>query len=177
MTRRRDIRNTQQSSAPVVLPHVLVAVDPGGVLIVTIDGEPFQPEPFAPAWQRSDFGRVMDRITDQCRTAVRVEVNETDGTIFTDIITPSSRTRRTGPELQEAPSPPVPTGTQLVEVAAEGFIPGEDVGVAIVVAHTDAAHTGHARALLEAALFEASLTGEVLLIGRVSGTYEIVRRP
>jgi len=121
----------------------------------------------------------MDRITDQRRTPVRVEVHESDGTSFTDIITPSP-SRRSRPEPEPANTETVletPAAPQLVEVTAEGFIPGEDIGVAIIVTHTDASHTGRARALLEATQFDASPTGEVVLIGRVSGKYEIVRHP
>src|SRR5690625_3123644 len=177
---RREIRAQQhQSQPPVTLPLVVVTVETGGTLTVTVDGAPFTPEAFAPAWRRSDFGRLMDRITDQRRTPVRVEVHESDGTSFTDIITPSPN-RRTHPEPETRKSETAldaPATPQLVEVTAEGFIPGEDIGVAIIVAHTDASHTGRARALLEAAKFDASPTGEVVLIGRVSGNYEIVRHP
>jgi len=176
---RREIRAQQQSQPPVTLPLVVVTVETGGTLTVTVDGAPFAPEAFAPAWRRSDFGRIMDRITDQRRTPVRVEVHESDGTSFTDIITPSP-SHRTRPEPETANTETAldaPSAPQLVEVTAEGFIPGEDIGVAIIVTHTGASHTGHARALLEAAQFDASSTGEVVLIGRVSGNYEIVRCP
>ena len=104
---------------------------------------------------------------------------ESDGTSFTDIITPSP-SRRTRPEPDSANTETAldaPAAPRLVEVTAEGFIPGEDIGVAIIVTHTDASHTGRARALLESAQFDASPTGEVVLIGRLSGNYEIVRHP
>lgn len=176
---RREIRaQQQQGRPPVTLPLVVVTVEKGGTLTVTVDGSLFAPEAFAPAWRRSDFGRIMDRITDQRRTPVRVEVQESDGTLFTDIITPSPN-HGTRPEPEPANTETAldaPAAPQLVEVTAEGFIPGEDIGVAIIVTHTDASHTGHARALLETAQFDASPTGEVVLIGRVSGNYEIVRR-
>src|SRR5690625_1405629 len=136
---RRETRAQQQSQPPVTLPLVVVTVERGGTLAVTVDGATFAPEAFAPAWRRSDFGRIMDRITDQRRTPVRVEVHESDGTSFTDIITPSP-SRRTRPEPETAETETVletPAAPQLVEVAAEGFIPGEDIGVAIIVAHTD----------------------------------------
>ena len=53
------------------------------------------------------------------------------------------------------------------------FVPGEDIAVAIVIAHTDASHDGTARNVLEAAQLDASPTREVILLGRVSGTLEI----
>lgn len=177
MSRRESRAKQQQNQPPVILPLVVVAVEADGVLSVTLDGTPLNPEPFAPGWVRSDFGRIMDQITEEHRSAVRVEVRESDGTSFTDIITPGSRRRRTEPPPPDKPASPKRAAAQLVEITADGFIPGEDVGVAVIIAHTDAAHTGQARALLEAAQLAASRTGEVVLIGRVSGNYEIVRQP
>lgn len=178
MMGRREARAKQQQP-PVTLPLAIVTVEADGALTVTVDGTPLNPEPFAPGWVRSDFGRLMDRITDQHRSAIRVEVHESDGTSFTDIITPTP-SRRTRPEPDIAKTETAvdaPAAPQLVEVTAEGFIPGEDIGIAIIVTHTDASHTGRARALLETAQFDASPTGELVLIGRVSGNYEIVRHP
>lgn len=68
-------------------------------------------------------------------------------------------------------------------VEGEGFVPGEDVAVAIVTGHTDAAHTGTARALIDPAGVSADQAGgvieviEVILFGRVSGTTIIRRLP
>ncbi|MGO3658707.1 ATP-binding protein [Micrococcaceae sp. AOP34-BR2-30] len=179
MTSRREARAKQQQNQPaVILPLVVVTVEADGALSVTVDGTPLNPEPFAPGWVRSDFGRIMDQITEQHRSAVRVEVRESDGTSFTDIITPGTRQRRTEPPPPpDKPASQKRAAAQLVEITADGFIAGEDVGVAVIIAHTDAAHTGQARALLEAAQLAASPTGEVVLIGRVSGNYEIVRHP
>ena len=55
----------------------------------------------------------------------------------------------------------------------EGFVPGEDVAIAIVIAHSDAAPDGTARGLIETAQLAASPTREVILLGRVSGTLTI----
>lgn len=180
MTSRREIRaKQQQNRPPVILPLVVVTVEPDGAITVTVDGTPLMPEPFASGWVRSDFGRIMDQITEQHRAPVRVEVRESDGTSFTDIITPGSRRRRTDPQPPsiDEPASQKRAAAQLVEVTDDGFIAGEDVGVAVIIAHTNATHTGDARALLEAAQVAASPTGEVVLIGRVSGNYEIVRHP
>ncbi|WP_211359068.1 hypothetical protein [Leucobacter komagatae] len=158
----------------VLLPHVIVTVNSDGTLTVTIDGESFAPEPYAPPWRRTTFGTLIDRISDHRRTPVRVEVRETDGSVFTDIITPAKQHPTQFDPVPQAPKPAAPP--ELVEVTADGFVPGEDVAVAIIITHTDAAHTGIARALLEATQLNASPTGEVVLLGRVSGTYEIVSR-
>lgn len=163
-----------ESATPVLLPHVIVTVNTDGTLTVMIDGEPFAPEPFAPPWRRTNFGTLIDQISDQRRTPVRVEVRETDGSVFTDIITPAKKPLTEPDPVPRAPKPVA--RPELVEFTADGFVPGEDVAVAVIITHTDAAHTGTVRALLEAAQLDASPTGEVVLLGRISGTYEIVNR-
>lgn len=167
-------RSAAEPATPVLLPHVIVTVNTDGTLTVTIDGEPFVPEPFAPPWRRTTFGTLIDRISDQRRTPVRVEVHETDGSVFTDIITPAKKHPTQPDPVAQVPKPAA--RPELFEFTADGFVPGEDVAVAVIITHTDAAHTGIARALLEATQLDASPTGEVVLWGRVSGTYEIVSR-
>lgn len=184
MNRPRYKRTTDEDAAedatptapevPVVLPHVVMAVAEDGTMTVTIDGTPHQPPPFAPPWRRDAFAQVLDQITGRRRSPVRVEVREADGTVFTDIITPSRRRR---PEPDPAPMPMAEeraTGLpELVVLHGEGFVPGEDVAVAIVVAHGDAAPDGTMRGLLTAEQAATSPTREVILLGRVSGTLAI----
>lgn len=61
-----------------------------------------------------------------------------------------------------------------MEVAGEGFVPGEDVAVAVIVRHASATATGTARHLLDQAELGPDGRGEVLLFGRISGTAVIV---
>jgi hypothetical protein len=138
---------------------------------VTVDGTPYEPEPFAPPWQRGSFATVLDHLTGQRRTPVRVEVREADGTVFTDIIAPGRRHR---PE-PAAPQRSVPAQArpELVALHGEGFVAGEDVAVAVVIAHGDAAPDGTMRGLLTADQLATSPTREVILLGRVSGTLTI----
>lgn len=156
---------------PVTLPHVVMDIAADGRMTVTVDGTPYEPEPFAPAWRREDFARVLDQLTSQHRSPLRVEVSEADGTTFTDIITPSTR-RRPQPE-PVTDTPPRRVVPELVTLHGEGFVPGEDVGIAIVIAHGDAGPDGTMRALLTAEQASASPTREVVLLGRVSGTLTI----
>jgi len=166
---RRAAAPTDQ--APTVLPSVVIAVAETGELTVTIDDVPYPSEPFAPAWRREDFARLIDQITDQRHSAIRVEVRESDGTVFTDIVAPARRrTSETAPDPQAATAA---AAVELVELHGSGFVPGEDIAVAVVVAHTDASHDGTARTVLEATQLDASPTREVILLGRVSGTLEI----
>src|SRR5690625_1881708 len=178
MTKRRPRykRGEQQegSTPPVVLPHVVVRVEEDGTLGVTVDGESFEPESFAPAWHRSTFGGLIAAVTEDRRVPVRVEVREVDGTTFTDIITPGKP--RLGEAGIDADAPRPELAESTFEVTGEGFVPGEDVAVAIILSHTDAAPAGTVRTVLATAQLEALPTGEVVLLGRASGTFTI-RRP
>lgn len=181
MARPRYKRTTAPSSVhrdegeavPVVLPHVVISITGDGRMTVTVDGVPFEPEPFAPPWRRQNFAAVLDQLTEQHRSPVRVEVREADGSTFTDIITPTRR-RRPEPDPEPAPEPPAGRTTpELVALHGEGFVPGEDVAVAVVITHGDAAPDGTVRGLVTTDQLAASPTREVILLGRVSGTLTI----
>ena len=164
----------QPEPVPVSIPLVVLDVREDGTVTVTVDGKRLNPDPFAPPWRRSSFGQIIDRATNDRTTPARVEVREADGTTFTDII--AARRRRSRPE----PEPEVPAGPVFHTVEGEGFVPGEDVAVAVVTGHTDAAHTGTARALIDPAGVSVDRAGgviEVILFGRVSGTTIIRRVP
>ncbi|MGP9602278.1 hypothetical protein ACT3SY_05575 [Brachybacterium sp. AOP42-E1-35] len=176
MARPRYKRTTTEPEhrdepVPVMLPHVSMSITADGAMTVAVDDALYKPEPFAPPWRREDFARVLDQLTERHRSPVRVEVREADGTTFTDIITPSARRR-----FQPAPTPEPPARQampELLTLHGEGFVPGEDVAVAIVIAHGDAAPDGTMRALLTAEQAASSPTREVILLGRVSGTLTI----
>ena len=175
---RRSGPTDDDTTAPVELPHVLVTVAADGTLTATVDGTPF-PSPDASAWTRATFGPLMGAITKDRTIAVRVEVRECDGSVFTDIL----RTRK--PRRAVAPSEtPVPETrrsrharrvSRLAEVTAGGFVPGEDVAVATIVSHTDATGTGEARALIDLDDLPAGTSHEVILLGRISGTFAVRR--
>lgn len=155
---------------PVVLPHVVMTIASDGAMTVTLDGTPYEPEPFARPWRREDFARILDQLTELHRAPVRVEVRETDGSVFTDIITPGKRRPNPAPEVEPVTST---AARELAVLHGQGFVPGEDVAIAIVIAHSDAGPDGTARAFLDRGQLDASPTREVILLGRVSGTLTI----
>lgn len=139
-------------------------------LTVTLDDTGFEPEPFAPPWQRASFAGIIDTLTDQRRIPIRVEVREVDGSVFTDIITPA---RHRAPQPEPAPAAGTEPALRLVALHGDGFVAGEEVAVAVIVAHCEAGPDATARGLLTPDELAHSPSGEVALIGRVSGTVAI----
>lgn len=156
----RDDRQTVR--VPVVMPLVEVNVDKQGYLSVTLDREPYCADR---SLTRNDLKRVLDDIAVDLETAVRVEVREADESSFTDIVTPGYRRLQVIPPAREAT-------TSVGEVAGNGFLPNEEVAVAVVVSHQVADTDGTARLHLPPALLEAH-PGLVVLLGKESGTVTI----
>src|SRR3546814_20021897 len=80
-------RSTSRPRIPVVLPLVRVTVDDTGSLSVTIDDEPLSDE--TSAFTRGELRPLLDRIANERGSALRVEIHEPDGKVFTDFHTPS----------------------------------------------------------------------------------------
>ncbi len=154
---RRDDRSMVR--VPVVMPLVEIDVDKMGYLTVTLDREPYSADG---TLTRDDLKRVLDDIAADLGTAVRVEVREANKSTFTDIVTPERPKLAMVKPMREA-------STSIGEVAGEGFLAGEEVVVAVVVAHQVASTDGTARLRLPPALLEAH-PGLVVFMGKRSGT-------
>ena len=141
---------------PVVLPLVEVDVDDTGMIQVHLDREPYRS---SEGLYREDLSSVLDAITIDLGTPARVEIREPDGSTFTDIVTPAS----SAPESQSKVTPEL-----RPELFGGGFIPGERIAVAVVVAHQVASADGTAQLRLPSAMM-ADRPG-VVLLGRSSGT-------
>lgn len=190
INRKPSLRSTWREPAqtPIILPRAVITVTDTGVLNVNIDGTPYPPPTDGPAWTRRAFGVLLDAITEDRTTAVRIEIRETDGSVFTDIIRTGRRTTpkppEADPEKQRGKHDTKTRTPGLVEVTGDGFVPGEDVAVAVIVSHTDATGTGtgtgHAHTLLDKTQISPLLrdgTGEVVLLGRISGTVHVRHLP
>lgn len=154
---RRDDRQTVR--VPVVMPLVEVEVDVTGFLTVALDHEPYSADG---SLTRDDLQRVLDEIAADLGTAVRVEVHEADGNTFTDIVTPARPRQRMVKAGREVT-------TTIGDVSGGGFLAGEEVAVAVVVAHQVANIDGIARLRLPPALLEAH-PGLVVFMGKRSRT-------
>lgn len=167
-------------SAPADLPVVMVriTVQDDGALAVTVDGAPFLPPEFSPPWRRGSFPAIVDAISQHTGRTLRVDVVETDGRTMTDFYPP--RPRRTPPtsevvaqsgqQVLPAAEPLPAVAPRVVEFAGSGMVPGEDVAVAIVIAHTGAGPDGVARTVIDSRYLDHAPTGEVILLGRISAT-------
>ena len=149
---------------PVVLPLVQIEVRSDSRLEVSIDREQYD---VPDTWTRLGRGavrQVVGDITGRLGCPVRVEVTESDGSVFTDIVAPLGQAQRA---INDAPG----TDTSF-EVTGDGFVPEEQVAVAVIVAHQTADADGTARLRLPPALI-ASNPGVVVLLGRTSGTVAV----
>lgn len=158
------------------MPLLLIVVHEDGTLTATLDHQPVAPPAGAEAWRRSMFGQIVDLVTNDRAVPVRVEVRESDGASFTDILPATRRAPKPAPEPAKPAKKPRPADPVLVD-GGDGFVPGEDVAVALIAGHTDASHEGRVRALLDPAHIDALRASEVLLVGRVSGTIAVRSLP
>ncbi len=156
---------------PLNLPVAIVTISEMGVVSVSVDGVSFDLPDQAGAWSRARFGELLDSLTLGRTRTVRIEVRESDGSVFTDIIhavRPKAVVDEPPPAentLRRARHRPV---NQLVEISGSGFIPGEDVTVALGVSSAEGSVDGHARGLIDLNHLIDHHT-EVMLIGRISG--------
>lgn len=173
------LADRQHESAPVSLPLAIITVGEMGVVIASLDGDDFPPAPFAPPWSRADFGTLLDALTEHRTRTIRIEVRESDGSVFTDIIKAQRPTTTPAPAA-EAPDPSATRrarrgrSPRLVEVTASGFIPGEDITVAITVTGTEGDGRGNARAVIDLDLITDHVT-EAVFIGDISGHVQTVK--
>lgn len=156
--------NSDLLRVPAVLPLVQVQIDDDGLLDITIDNIGYDTDT---ASTREDLRRVLDEITRELALPVRLEIHEPDGSVFTDIITPSPRST-VHHEPQAPPVVQTSVSTSPGEVTGGGFLPHEEVAIAVIVAHQTAQSDGTARLRLPPALL-ASRSGTVVLFGRSSG--------
>lgn len=151
---------TSQPRVPVVLPLVQVGIDEDGALEITVDHEPYHSER---PLRRDGLRYLLDQITGDLASPVKVEIHEPDGSVFTDFITPE-------PQRDTQPHQALRTrvASRPGEVSGDGFLPHEEVAVAVIVAHQVASSKGTARLRLPPALLDGR-PGAVVLLGQTSG--------
>jgi len=139
------------------MPLIEVVVNDNGFLDVRLDREPYAADGTV---NRDDLASVVKSIADDLGAPVRIEVHESDGNTFTDIVTPRPRST----ERSAAAQAPVK--------AADGFLPDEEVSIAVILGRHQ-----HGVDSLENRLPPALMAahrGNVVLLGRTSGTVRVV---
>lgn len=151
-------------NVPVVLPKLKITVAEDGTISATLDDQPYAPtHTTGRKITRNELRNVIDEITSERQTAIRVEVTESDGTTYADIATP--------PASDNAPAkkPPPDQPTALPGVSGTGFRPGEQVALAYLLMTGTAADDGTASIHLPAAVL-ASREATLVLLGLDSHT-------
>lgn len=164
----------------VSMVQVVLDVHDDGTVSVSVDHEPVAPAPGSGVWRRGDFAQIIDAASKERAVPVRVTVHEADGTSFTDIL-PAAVRRTSEPGAVASLSAEVPAekdpadgdGPVEVRVTGVGFLPGEDIAVALVATHTDATPAGDARVLLDPEHVGTLAADEVVFFGRASGTITV----
>lgn len=156
-----------QVVVPAVLPQILLEAVSDTSLVVTVNGDRLAAAPIT----RDEIAATVTELVARFASPTRVEVRDFDGSVQADILTPPAPQPRSSfapPEYGDRPMV-VPS---LLEFTADGFVPGEDVAVAIVLRHASADHTGKARALIDRGE-KLTVSGEIVLLGRISGTTSV----
>lgn len=175
-TARRRARphrgQSEHGDPPVNLPVATLTVHADGTLTVSVDGTPVDPEPPDSPWQRQSVPAILDRLGELSTGALRLEIREADGTTFTDIITPSDH-HHSRPPGGATP----PTVTSPGTPHSGGFVPGEDVAIAVVIGHSRVRPDGTISNPPTALQATLAASGEVILLGRTSGAHTTRPRP
>lgn len=157
----------QEMVVPPVLPQILLEAISSETLIVTVNGNKLAATPI----RRDEISHTVTELVTRFASPTRVEVRELDGSIHADVLTPPAPRSPFAPPEDSGAAVVVPS---LVEFTANGFVPGEDVALALIIRHTSADHTGAARALVDRGEIPQP-DGEVFLFGRISGTTSVQR--
>lgn len=138
------------------LPHLRIHIDKSGVPSFTLDGDDYTPPGSHHPAGRDSIRRILDSVRTDLG-AIRIEIVEADGSIYSDVLTLDDAENSSNLTTDEP-------GTH-----ASGFLPGEPVAVAVIINEHTASDDGTAHVRLPAAVL-ARHGGVVMLLGRSSGT-------
>lgn len=174
MSRKRNENRKHHANRPRRVPSVMaflkIAIDEDENLQVTLDDAPYSiPE----GWEdlgRDAVGRLIDFVAVE-RGPVRVQVTESDGTVYTDIATPPDFAAVTS----ESPSREAGRPRVMNELKGRDYVAGEIVDVAVVVHELEADHHGRVSLNLPSSVLNR-VHKDIVLLGRTSGTINVMHR-
>jgi len=152
---------------PIVLPVVHVHAEDAGTLSIDVNGKPYDA---GRELRRPDLQRLLDTITAELDSPIRVEITEVDGTTYADIATPPSEPTDKPPDQRPA------TEAVGAGLSGSGFQPGEQVAVAYVLLRQTADADGATVVHLPAAAI-AGRGGSLLLFGLDSKASALLESP
>lgn len=168
--KNRKHHANRRPSAAVGMAHLKIRIDADEALQVTLDDAPY---PVPEGWEdlgRDAVGRIIDFVAVD-RGPIRVQVTESDGTVYTDIATP--------PDFEAVTSEPPPRKEAplrvMNELAGRGYVPGELVDVAVVVHDLEADSNGRVSLSLPSSVL-SRVHKDIVLLGRASGTVNVMHR-
>lgn len=138
------------------LPHLRIHIDESGVPTFTLDGDDYTPPGGPHPVGRESVRRILDSVRTDLG-AIRVEIVEADGSIYSDLLTPADNEVASG------------SATDAPGTYASGFLPGEPVAVAVIISEHTASDDGTTHIRLPTAVL-ARHGSTVMLLGRSSGT-------
>lgn len=157
---RDQERSTETSDAspeqvPAVLTQIVARFRDDGPMSITVDGQALAGVPLG----LDQLGSTIASIAERSRSPVRVEIHETDGTIWADILTPPAT------DAPNVESSAAKSGS--FSVTYEGFVPGEEVLIAEITRTVVADQDGAVRLLAHR---HPGRHKDVIVFGAVSGT-------
>ncbi len=171
-------RSTNRPRVPVTLPLVRVDVDKQGLLDITVDEVPLPDTDTKSRLSRDELPPLLDRIATEHDSALRIEIHEPDGTVFTDFHTHRTPRDDEPPvprvHAQEAAARRTTLSAQIRsgEVTAIGFADGEEIAIAVVIYRHRAKADGTIELNLPVALLERH-QADVVLVGATSGSVHV----
>lgn len=163
----------QRDDPQTDLAKVRISYGPDWTPTVTVAGRPYElPEAPVPINVRDprDLGRLVALDLGE---AVHVVAVNPEGGMYTQICEPEPFPNRAAPTPAAVPPPEALSPVEFpLGVVGQGFLPGEQVCIAVVVAEREAGADGRAALPLPAPLLER-LPSTIVLLGRTSGTLVI----
>lgn len=175
--RRADRRARAHGPVPVppVIPLLVAHIADDGTMRVTLDGQSYEPQAFAPPWMRHRLVSLVNDIIGERNSPVRVIIHEADDTEYDDIVVEPIEAEVPLVAAEPVLEPRHRSESGVVVSGDDGFLDGEEVAVAVIVRHVRALPDGSVRADVDPGAVASLDAPEILLFGRSSSTCAVRR--
>lgn len=175
MSKKRNQNRKRHANRPrrvaSVMASLKIRIDDDENLEVTLDDLPYPVPEGLEGLGRDAVGRIIDFVAVE-HGPIRVQVSESDGTVYTDIAT--------SPDFESVTSDtPARNGQEplvMNELMGREYVPGEVVDVAVVVHELEADRDGRVSLNLPSSVL-SRIHKDIVLLGRTSGVIIVMHRP